>query len=628
MKRYFLIGLLVSIVPNICFGYSARYTQLVREKERKMAELEKCTGSTKGLKIAGISTLGLTAVGVAGNVIEAKKIKDYDKDIKSAQQSIAQKERELSEKEAEIADIKAKTAYKNNCISTGGKMLQNGTCDCGSNMQLNSDGSCVLKINTDFEFEYETEEESDPTPEMIAYDQQKEACNGTFKEGKCECADGYTPDENGKCVYNFGATQTTKDKTCPDGYTPDENGNCVFNFGAAQNGTNAQNPEKEPTLEGRRDIVRCKVDVKQKFSGNIPDEYKSFYDNLLNSLKNQRADQSGTVQPMVKGQPVVCIQGQMLSQCTNANAGLAALSKAYTEQYAINQECGTNDPTEPNISIESTYNKDNADDTCPLGKVQYNGKCLNKCPKGYKEYNGICQTEEIANANLDFDKEFDKCRKGGAAGYSIQKGCLCPNEQTQEWDGTKCVDKTVAKDNTTGNKTAIDLKDIKGTWDADWEGKRKALENTNMILGGKAIPGLNSNKKSNKSGIPSKPVPTQTNTNAAAQLSDSDVISSDFYKTKEQCENAIERHFQDGIGGECFYNSDNQKWVLAYTIHNGDPCSCTSNREHKNAETCKYIQFGSVNVNVARSFVDFICVVDTCKNGYHEHGQVCVEDQI
>ena len=81
MKKLCLIGILLALTPNFCFGDNFRINKLVQEKQRKMAELEKCMGSTKGLKIAGISTLGLTAVGVAGNVIEAKKIKEYDDKI-------------------------------------------------------------------------------------------------------------------------------------------------------------------------------------------------------------------------------------------------------------------------------------------------------------------------------------------------------------------------------------------------------------------------------------------------------------------------------------------------------------------------------------------------------------------
>jgi hypothetical protein len=109
MKKYFLLGLMVALAPNMCLGESARYTQLVREKQRKMEELEKCMGATKGLKIAGISTLGLTAVGVAGNIVEAKKRNEYDADIKKAdkkisgtQQEIEKVDEAITQKNAEI----------------------------------------------------------------------------------------------------------------------------------------------------------------------------------------------------------------------------------------------------------------------------------------------------------------------------------------------------------------------------------------------------------------------------------------------------------------------------------------------------------------------------------------------
>jgi hypothetical protein len=39
-----------------------------------MAQLEKCMQSTKGLQIAGLSTIGLTAAGIAGNIYEATVI--------------------------------------------------------------------------------------------------------------------------------------------------------------------------------------------------------------------------------------------------------------------------------------------------------------------------------------------------------------------------------------------------------------------------------------------------------------------------------------------------------------------------------------------------------------------------
>ena len=108
MKKYFLLGLIVAIVPNICFGGGARYTQLVREKQRKMEELEKCMGSSKGLKIAGLSTIGLTAVGVAGNIAEAQKLQEYDdaiakknKDIEAKQKAIVAEQEKIAKKQQE-----------------------------------------------------------------------------------------------------------------------------------------------------------------------------------------------------------------------------------------------------------------------------------------------------------------------------------------------------------------------------------------------------------------------------------------------------------------------------------------------------------------------------------------------
>lgn len=105
MKKYFLLGLMIAIAPNICFGAGARYTQLVREKQRKMQELEKCMGASNGLKIAGLSTIGLTAVGVAGNIAEAQKLQEYD-------DAIAKKNKDIEAKEKAIADEKEKIAKK------------------------------------------------------------------------------------------------------------------------------------------------------------------------------------------------------------------------------------------------------------------------------------------------------------------------------------------------------------------------------------------------------------------------------------------------------------------------------------------------------------------------------------
>jgi cell division protein FtsB len=116
MNKCFLLGLIIAILPNMCFAESARYTALVREKQRKMEELEKCMGSTKGLKIAGLSTLGLTAVGVAGNIAEAKKIDEYQDKIDGVPNKIQQIQKQIDDKDKEIKKLNDEEEYRRETI--------------------------------------------------------------------------------------------------------------------------------------------------------------------------------------------------------------------------------------------------------------------------------------------------------------------------------------------------------------------------------------------------------------------------------------------------------------------------------------------------------------------------------
>lgn len=200
MKKYFLLGLIVAIAPNICFGAGARYTQLVREKQRKMEELEKCMGSSKGLKIAGLSTIGLTAVGVAGNIAEAQKLQEYDdaiakknKDIEAKEKAIADENEKIKKIEVEkkikeeAAKKKAEEEARNvainynaedKCYMTLGTWDdQYGDCFCpGLSIWDDSEG-CI-------ESEYE---EIEPLPEaVITYENQQQCINrvnGEFTVG-------------------------------------------------------------------------------------------------------------------------------------------------------------------------------------------------------------------------------------------------------------------------------------------------------------------------------------------------------------------------------------------------------------------------------------------------------------
>lgn len=75
---------------------------LMEEKERKMQELEKCDGKRKAFMIAGISTVGLTAVGIAGNVVLANKNKKLSEEINTKQSTLNSKQGTLDNLNSEI----------------------------------------------------------------------------------------------------------------------------------------------------------------------------------------------------------------------------------------------------------------------------------------------------------------------------------------------------------------------------------------------------------------------------------------------------------------------------------------------------------------------------------------------
>ena len=157
MHKISLIGLLIALVPSICMGESMRVNRLIQEKQRKMAELEKCMGATNGLKIAGISTLGLTAAGVVGNIAEAKKIKEYDDKIESEEKKIEKTQKQIDETRADLAEQKAKAeaerkaaeaklSKQRNCATTNGTWndaLTVCTCNQRAGYVPDISGLCV-----------------------------------------------------------------------------------------------------------------------------------------------------------------------------------------------------------------------------------------------------------------------------------------------------------------------------------------------------------------------------------------------------------------------------------------------------------------------------------------------------
>ncbi len=54
----------------------AQIERLTQQRDKKYAELKQCEKTTKGFKIAGITTLVATGVGIAGNIVLAEKLKE------------------------------------------------------------------------------------------------------------------------------------------------------------------------------------------------------------------------------------------------------------------------------------------------------------------------------------------------------------------------------------------------------------------------------------------------------------------------------------------------------------------------------------------------------------------------
>ena len=73
--------------------------QLVKEKNEKLATLEQCTKKVTGFKVAGISTLGLTAVGVVGNIALKNKNNEMDNKIAFAKNELQRQQESKKDSE-------------------------------------------------------------------------------------------------------------------------------------------------------------------------------------------------------------------------------------------------------------------------------------------------------------------------------------------------------------------------------------------------------------------------------------------------------------------------------------------------------------------------------------------------
>lgn len=396
MRKYFLIGLLVSLMPNICLAYGPRYTQLVREKERKMAELEKCMGSTKGLKIAGVSTLGLTAAGVAGNIAEASAIKSYDKKIDKAKDDIKKAQKAVDEKDAELNNLKQQNQQPN--------QNQQGNAQASS-ANNSSNSEC-------------------PDLAKLANVVKAEKIDGDCKITKC-ATNNYRPAEDGRsCVLkqNCGQYMFLHNgdcvNACPEGYTPTDERVCQED--------EPEDTETEEDKKGNAD--ECHNKVAREFMDSIPDKYETLYQGNLSELQNRIADADGTIDFVCTcNKTAVCEKGKNWSECKYAYDVLPDIARHYTKMHALNEECGeTNDDTMQYLKIKPTTEQTKKDQKDCIKEVAQSFK--NEIPDGYKtHYNELLgqlksQTAEEAGfvnpvmngitITCKKGQKFEKCENG------------------------------------------------------------------------------------------------------------------------------------------------------------------------------------------------------------------------
>lgn len=148
MKKAIISSLILSLIPGFCLGVNDRIYKLMQEKQAKMEKLEKCQGTTKNLKIAGISTLGITAVGVGANIAEAVVLKNTKEDVEKAKKARDAQQTIKNEREAAEKKRQEEERQRQECQSKH-KKYDNGACGECEDGYISKDGNCVEKQKPD-----------------------------------------------------------------------------------------------------------------------------------------------------------------------------------------------------------------------------------------------------------------------------------------------------------------------------------------------------------------------------------------------------------------------------------------------------------------------------------------------
>ena len=84
---------------------TSQIQSLLNEKQEKVSKLEECDGKRKGFMIAGISTIGLTAVGIGVNIAQATKSNKLSNQIEDQNRELDKQQANLANINSQISDI-------------------------------------------------------------------------------------------------------------------------------------------------------------------------------------------------------------------------------------------------------------------------------------------------------------------------------------------------------------------------------------------------------------------------------------------------------------------------------------------------------------------------------------------
>ena len=101
-----LVGLM-STVPSNGAQMTSQIQRLLDQKEEKIKKLEECEGKKKGWMIAGISTIGVTAVGVGVNIAQASKKNRLSEEIDTTKTQLERQQERLEDLNTQISAIES-----------------------------------------------------------------------------------------------------------------------------------------------------------------------------------------------------------------------------------------------------------------------------------------------------------------------------------------------------------------------------------------------------------------------------------------------------------------------------------------------------------------------------------------